>query len=83
MNFYKTHDYIRDEQQFLTITKQLAWMRGCSDILRLLHYRRKKYLITVKLLSVKTPRLIHNLGFMKKNMPAQGGNVLRMKRYEI
>ena len=83
MNFYTAHNYIRDEQQFLTITKQLAWMRGCSDILRLLHYRRKKYLITVKLLSVKTPRLIHNLEFMKKNMPAKGGNVLRMKRYEI
>lgn len=34
-----------------------------------------------KLLSVPTPNLIHKLPAMKKNMPRNGGTVLRMRRY--
>lgn len=34
-----------------------------------------------KLLSVPTPNYIHNLPAMKKLLPRNGGNTLRMRRY--
>jgi hypothetical protein len=34
-----------------------------------------------KLLSVPVPNMIHNIPAMRKNMPRNGGNTLRMRRY--
>ena len=34
-----------------------------------------------KLLSVPVPNMIHKIPAMKKNMPRNGGNTLRMRRY--
>lgn len=34
-----------------------------------------------KLLAVPTPNFIHNLPAMKKRLPRNGGNTLRMRRY--
>jgi len=34
-----------------------------------------------KLLSVPVPNMIHKIAAMKKNMPKNGGQVLRMRRY--
>lgn len=34
-----------------------------------------------KLLSVPVPNMIHNIPAMKKQMPRNGGNTLRMRRY--
>ena len=34
-----------------------------------------------KLLSVPVPNMIHKIPAMKKRMPANGGNTLRMRRY--
>lgn len=34
-----------------------------------------------KLLSVPIPNLIHNLAAMRKEMPRNGGKILRMRRY--
>lgn len=34
-----------------------------------------------KLLSVPVPNMIHKIAAMKKNMPRNGGQVLRMRRY--
>ena len=34
------------------------------------------------LLSVRTPRLIHNTIAMRKHLPAKSGNTLRMPRYD-
>lgn len=34
-----------------------------------------------KLLSVPVPNMIHKIAAMKKNMPRNGGNTLRMRRY--
>lgn len=34
-----------------------------------------------KLLSVPVPNFIHNIPAMKKQMPRNGGNTLRMRRY--
>lgn len=82
MNFYIKPDYIIDKQQFDQITKQLAWMRGSSDVLRSLHKQRKSHLRTVDLLSVKTPRLIDHFATISRQMPAQGTQMLRMRRYD-
>jgi len=35
------------------------------------------------LLSVPTPNLIHTIPAMKKRMPKNGGNTLRMSRYDL
>lgn len=35
-----------------------------------------------KLLSVRTPNLIHKLGALKKVLPNKGGRTLRMARYD-
>lgn len=82
MNFYIEPDYITDKQQFIQITKQLAWMRGSSDVLRSLHEHRKLYLWHVALLSIKTPRLIDHFATTIKQMPPQGTNILKMRRYD-
>jgi N4-gp56 family major capsid protein len=37
--------------------------------------------LSLKLLSVPTPYMIHSIPAMKKNMPANGGRTLRMRRY--
>lgn len=34
-----------------------------------------------KLLAVPTPNFIHRIAAVKKNMPRNGGNVMRMRRY--
>jgi N4-gp56 family major capsid protein len=34
-----------------------------------------------KLLSVPTPNMIHKIAAMKKNMPKNGGNTIRFRRY--
>lgn len=34
-----------------------------------------------KLLSVPTPNFVHTIPAMRKNMPANGGKTLRMRRY--
>lgn len=82
MNFYITPTYIKDKQQFEQITKQLGWMRGSSDVLRYLHAARESHLCTVALLSVKTPNIIYKMSQMAKQMPAQGTQTLRMRRYD-
>ena len=37
--------------------------------------------LSYKLLSVPVPNMIHKIAAMKKNMPKNGGQVLRMRRY--
>lgn len=78
--FYLLPDYISDHQKFLVITKQLGFMRGCSDVLRSLHKQKIDHVLTKALFSVKTPNLLHKVAQTHKNMPPQGTQLLRMQK---
>ena len=84
IGFKDEADYKRQLAEWDSTLALIGHNRLGSQCLRIvqreLAYIRNAW-FTYCLLSLPVPRMIHKLGQMHKEMPAQGGNVIRMRRY--
>lgn len=79
-------DYKRQLAEWEPTLQLIGRHRLGHDVLKLIQYKMGQLhdlWFSMCLISVKTPRLIHKMSETLKAMPMKGGDVLRMRRYEV